>query len=597
MPHPSARRVASCALAAITVTAGSLLGAPAAGAQPVEPFRLTILHNNDGESQLRGAPGQPDFGGIARFVALTQALQAQAKETGSGLLTVSSGDNFLAGPEFQASLDNGAPFYDSLALNRVGYDALAIGNHEFDFGPDTLADFISGFDSDTPFLSANLDVSAEPALDDLGDRIAPSTVVETEGERVGIVGATTPALASISSPRDVVVDPDVAGVVQAEVDALTADGVDKIVLISHLQSVLEDRELVAQLRDVDVAIAGGGDELLAGPDDALVPDDVPSVDPASGLPFGYPISVHDSTGREIPVVTTAGNYKYVGRLAVEFDDASNVTVVDPGSGPVRVSGVAPDAVAPDADVLAETVEPVDAFVAELEQTVVAQSEVGLDGTRASVRTIESNLGNLVADALLDAGTDGAAEFGVTPPQVALQNGGGMRNDAVIPAGPVTELDTFDIAPFPNFVAVVPDVPRAQFKELLENAVSNVEGVDGRFAQVAGFRFTWDALGAAQVVTDDGTVTTPGARVTDVVLDDGTVLVAGGVVVDGPGISVATQDFSARGGDQYPFRGLPFASVGASYQQALSDFITDDLAGAIAAADYPEGGEGRITRVN
>jgi 5'-nucleotidase / UDP-sugar diphosphatase len=88
-------------------------------------------------------------------------------------------------------------------------------------------------------------------------------------------------------------------------------------------------------------------------------------------------------------------------------------------------------------------------------------------------------------------------------------------------------------------------------------------------------------------------------VREVVLDDGTVIVQGGQVVDGAPIAVATNDFSARGGDQYPFRGLPFTTVGVSYQQALSGYITadDDLAGSITAADYPAGGEGRITRLN
>ncbi len=599
MPHPSVRRGALGAVTAVTMSVTAVLAAsPAAAAVPDEPFTLTILHNNDGESQLLGAPADPNFGGIARFVALARSLQAAATAApNSGVVTLSSGDNYLAGPQFAASQAKGVPFYDSIGLDAVGYDALAIGNHEFDFGPDTLADFISGFDSGVPFLSSNLDVSAEPRLAELAEegRIAPSTVVEEAGQRIGIVGATTPALASISSPRDVVVGQDVLGSVQKAVDELTADGVDKVVLISHLQSVGEDRQLIAQLRDVDVAIAGGGDELLANPGNPLVPGDAVSVDPTTGQPFGYPIQVADSTGRTVPVVTTAGDYKYIGRLTVTFDGDGAVTAVDPGSGPVRVSGVEADAVAPDPAVQADVVDPVTAFNADLAATVLAQSEVALEGRREpGVRTQETNLGNLLADALLDAGQDGAEEFGVTPPQVALQNGGGIRNNSLIPAGPVTELDTFSVAPFANFVAVVPDVPRAQFKELLENAVSQIPVADGRFAQVAGFRFTYDPAGAAQVTAEDGTVTTPGTRVTEVVLDDGTPIVTAGAVVEGPGVSVATNDFSARGGDVYPFRGLPFTSVGVSYQQALAAYIADDLAGAITAAAYPEAGSGRIT---
>ena len=328
-----------------------------------------------------------------------------------------------------------------------------------------------------------------------------------------------------------------------------------------------------------------------------MPGDTVSVDPVTGLPRSYPIYATDATGVQVPVVTTAGDYKYVGRLVVDFDQRGNVVGVDDVSGPVRVSGVAPDAVAPDPEIQEQVVEPVADYVADLEADVIAQSEVALEGRRdPGVRTMETNLGNLLADALLDSGTDNAAEFEVVPPDVALQNSGGIRNNSLIPPGPITALDTFSIAPFSNFVSVVPDVPRTTFKEIMENSVSSLPAADGRFAQVAGFSFTYDVTGTAQVIDENGVITTPGSRVVDVILDDGTVVVDDGVVVDGPGLAVATNDFSARGGDQYPFGGLPFTTVGVSYQQALQDYIVEDLNGLITAEQYPEGGEGRIVAV-
>jgi 5'-nucleotidase len=596
--------VAALALLLLTPVAGGA-GAP----QPPAPdLWLTVLHNNDGESQLLNAPGQPDFGGIARFKTLVGELKFQAtkgpealgRSAKGGVLMLSSGDNFLAGPQFKASLDKGAPFYDSIGLDLVGYDAMAIGNHEFDFGPDVLADFIGGFRMGrTPFLSANLDFSDEAKLKKLVQqkRIAESVIVNTRGERIGIVGATTPSLPFISSPRNVHVIADVAGEVQKEIDALEERKINKIILISHLQSVSEDLALIPQLSGLDVAIAGGGDELLANPGDLLVPGDV--LNPS--LP--YPLSATNADGDSVPVITTSGDYKYVGKLVVAFDKDGNLLDVDEdSSGPVRVSGVAPDAVLPDPTVQAQVVDPVAAYVAALAQNVIAQSQVALEGRRGptppGVRTVETNLGNLMADALLWEGQQLAASFGVTPPNVGLQNGGGIRNNSLIPAGPITELTTFAIAPFGNFVSVVPDIPPAQFKEILENAVSRVEFVDGRFAQVAGFRFTWDAAGTAQILDGSGNVTTPGTRVQEVQLDDGTMIVAGGAVVAGaPNVHIATNDFSARGGDQWPFRGAPFTTIGVTYQQALSNFLQDGLGGLITSADYPEGGEGRITRLN
>jgi 5'-nucleotidase len=356
--------------------------------------------------------------------------------------------------------------------------------------------------------------------------------------------------------------------------------------------------MIPQLSGLDVAIAGGGDELLANADDALVPGDTRAVDPATGEPLTYPLLATGADGAEVPVVTTAGDYKYVGKLVVGFDKDGNVIDVDEdATGPVRVSGVAPDAVPADPVVQAQVVDPVQEFTDLLASDVIGQSEVSLEGRRdPGVRTEETNLGNLVADALLWQGQQLAGAFGVTPPDVALQNGGGIRNNSLIPPGPITELTTFAIAPFPNFVSVVPDVPRAQFKEILENVVSRMPLADGRFAQVAGFSFTYDTTQTAQVVTDDGTVVTPGSRVRSVVLDDGTVIVQDGAVVTGPPVAIATNDFSARGGDQYPFRGLPFTTVGVTYQQALSNYIQGPLGSAITAADYPEGGEGRIVQL-
>src|SRR5690606_10863861 len=120
----------------------------------------------------------------------------------------------------------------------------------------------------------------------------------------------------------------------------------------------------------------------------------------------------DADGEDVPVVTTVGNYKYVGRLVVNFNRDGEVVSTDESSGPVRVSGVAPDAVEPDQGIQRDVVDPVNEFIADQAENVIAQSEVALNGLRESVRTEETNLGNLMADALHDAGTDNAAEFGV-----------------------------------------------------------------------------------------------------------------------------------------------------------------------------------------
>jgi len=225
-----AYRASATLLLAMLVAAGPIRCADQR--QEVD-FWLTILHSNDGESDLVNlGSGLEDFGGAARFKTVTDGLKSAASHgpwaqqgTRWAVIMVSSGDNLLAGPEFNASLDKGAPFYETTAMDLIGYDAVAIGNHDFDLGPDVLADFIAGHQITRPtYVSANLDYSGEPNLSALFDqgRIARSVVLTKQGENIGLVGVTTPSLSFVSSPRNVAVDSDVAGAIQAEIDRLEA---------------------------------------------------------------------------------------------------------------------------------------------------------------------------------------------------------------------------------------------------------------------------------------------------------------------------------------------------------------------------------------
>lgn len=564
-------------------------------------FSLSILHNNDGESQLINAgSGVEDFGGVARFKTLVDNLRTDAANNGRQSIMLSSGDNFLAGPEFSAGLNraNGS-FYDAEALAAIDYDAICLGNHDFDFGPITLADFINDVNgiNPTPYLSANLDFSTEPALSGLaanGD-IAASTVVMKGGEMIGIVGATTPMLGNISSPGQVTINVDVVNAVQAEVDSLVAQGVNKIILISHLQDLAEDTAIVPQLRNVDVIIAGGGDNLLGDANTLLVPGDGPVEAP-------YPVVINDADNNPVYIVTTPGEYKYVGELKVVFDANGVITAVDSTSGIKRVAALnQTNGVAADANLQSSVVDSVSAYVASLAANIIATSEVALDGRRNSVRAIESNLGNLAADAMLWQANQNAAAFGAPQAQVGIQNGGGIRNNTIIPAGPFSELNTFDILPFANFVTIVEDITPARFKEFMENSVSALLGGQnsgsGRFAQVAGFSFVWDTSATSLAYDLNNNLLYAGDRVIEIKLDNGTYIVQNGVVVPGaPNVNMAIADFSAKGGDQYPLADLPRTQVGATYQQALFNYVTsaNGLNGLIDSASYPEGGEGRIT---
>jgi 5'-nucleotidase / UDP-sugar diphosphatase len=595
-------------------------------------FRLTLLHNNDGESKLATGDSKAGYGGAARFATVVERLRDEAEARTNGkprgkrgdddddddgrgrrdksraTLLVSSGDNFLAGLALLAGFESGPPWPDATVANLLGYDAMTIGNHEFDFGQARLAEYIQGVDRDIPFITANLGFDDTiPELRRLArkGRIVPSVIVRRGGARIGVIGLTTPDISSISSPGNVEIRNDLANVVNEQVRRLQRRGVNKIIVSAHLQGIAADEALIPMVRGVDIWIAGGGDDLLANPDDTLIPGDAP-VGP-------YPKLVADDRGDNVLVVSTAGEYKYVGRLTVEFSRWGRVVGVDDAkSGPVRVSGTAtdPDFAPEDPDVKAQAVDPVAAFSAGLASQPVGETEVDLlrtavgAGTNDPIRRRESGFGNLVADSYLwKAQQLAAADPQVDEPQVAIANGGGVRAD--IPRGPINKAQTFATLPFFNQIVVVEDVGCEQLRQLLERGYSGLRGIAGQFANIAGMRVEVDPAQPVQVVSlapAPVTIDSPGQRVRNLWLMNGTPqnpaddtqLVSGGAVVPGCApVDLATVDFTARDGDRYPFtaQGLTtFHSVGAIYNQALEDYImapasAGGLGGLVTAARY------------
>lgn len=582
-------------------------------------FTLTVLHNNDGESDLFSYKGSADHGGIARFKSAMDAHHNFYSNIGHGVIEVFAGDSFLAGPEFQASLDSGVPgartFYDAIALSRIGYDAFAIGNHEMDFGPDVLAEFIGDAQSINPslYLSANLDFTNEADMlaQQVAGNVAKSTVVNVPTasgiKKIGIIGATTDNLPFISSPRNTIINA-VAASVNTEIASLLGQSVDAIVLVSHLQGLTTDEAMVPMLNaGVDVIVAGGGDELLvnqaadsprvtygAAAPGSVIDTGVFSGDTIAGT---YPqvSSATDLGGNNIPIVTGAGNYGYLNRLTLAFT-GSGVSV-ETTSNPALIVSVAEDATngfAEDADVLSD-IAPVQTFLDTLAATVIGNTNTTLPHSSGLIRSDERAVGNLVADAYLAKAQELAAGFGVDSPQIALANGGGIR--APINAGDITLQTTFNVSPFGNFVSIVEDVTTADLKLLLENCYSKTidsdagngvtpTGTNGRFAQIAGLQVVYDISKTAMVIptTSPFSVTTPGVRVISAKLDDDTDLIVDGVPVPAVTVDIAMPAFSAAGGDQwfryesngseyYTANPYTYTALGVTDQQALADYIS------------------------
>lgn len=622
-------------------------------ASPDGAGSLTLLHNNDGESTISPINNsvtvstgtvQLPTSGVATYKTVVDQNIADARTAGNSVLNVYAGDAFLASAALACSLPPApadTPIYDAVAQAAIPYDAHIFGNHEFDYSPDFLERFVRAFEVNgvlqQPFLSSNLDFSAEAGWADLLDAdgvyvasstdgrvVAQSMIVydKRTGQRFGVVGATTWLLPTISSPRDVTVTADItstATVAQTEIDRLYDDyGVRKIIFVSHLQDVNNDKALVALLSRVDIAVAGGGDELLTNP---TIPDTIELLPGEQAPSVGnYPFEQADADGRTVYIVTTAGNYKYLGRLDVVFGADGEIATIDTdNSYPRRViptSDVATqlgltDAVTPDAGIVATVVEPVEACLDVFAQTTVITTEIPLDVSRNTVRGAESNGGNLITDGYVYTYDQVAAENGL-PPRItetlqvggdpvyviALTNGGGIRQNAgdTLEVGPISRLDTLNVLPFDNYLTVVTDVTPTELQGILERSASGLPGAAGQFLQQSGIEIVY-------------TVNRPvNQRVRHATLADGTKIIENYNVVEGaPTVSIVTNSFTANGGDNYVvFAGIPaerkvrLLDDGAtiSYERGLLLYLASNEfpTNTILADDarYQLGGEGRMT---
>jgi 2',3'-cyclic-nucleotide 2'-phosphodiesterase/3'-nucleotidase/5'-nucleotidase len=608
---------------------------------------LTLLHNNDGESSLltttntvmtdTGYGNSSDLdlivGGVDAFKSVVEAQVTDANNKGNAVVNVYAGDAFLASAALQCTLppENG-PFYDAIAQTKLPYTAHALGNHEFDYGPEFLAQFIGEFGGTQPFLSANLDFSGEPSLAALADADgliegAPEddkplarSLVYTDtntGAVFGIVGATTPELPIISSPGNVTVTADItatATAVQGEIDRLDTLGVNKIIFVSHMQDLDVDEALIGLLSGVDIAVGGGGDQLLVNNEiSATVPITAQLLPGETEPIYGqYPLEIQDADSETVYLVTAKGQYKYVGRLDVVFDAMGEITEVvtedsytrrvipDTNEASTLAALNVTDAVTPDADMTTTVMDEVEACLAGFDNTAVAFSEVVLEVSRSNVRGGESNMGNLIADGFAYTYNTLSSP---TNPVVAVQNGGGIRQTAGDElSGLISRRNTLDVLPFNNTLVVIEDMDAATLKAVMERAIADPLP-DGGFLQVSGFMVMYDTSQAVD------------SRVVGISLADGTPLVQNGQVVSGaPVVDLVTNNFTAGGGDGYEvLANLPQVTVTdgdgqpVSYERALLEYLQgddtsfplngDDIPTIQASDDrYQPGGEGRITFV-
>ncbi len=416
-------------------------------------YSLTILHTNDfharfepiskydsGCSEDSNAEGKC-FGGSARLVSAI----ADARRRTNNAILVDGGDQF-----------QGTLFYTyykgkvaAEMMNKLGYDAMTVGNHEFDDGPEVLRGFMDavGF----PVLMSNADISREALLADV---LKKSIVIERGGEKLGLIGLTPQDTDELASLGSNIIFTDPVHAVQGEVDRLTAEGVNKIIVLSH-SGYEVDKRVAAETTGVDVIVGGHSNTYLSNVSDR-----------AKGP---YPTMVGGTA-----IVQAYAYGKFLGELNVTFNDSGELT--EARGEPLIMDAGVPEDSATKARI-AELAGPLE----EIRQKVVASAGAAIEGDRAICRVQECAMGNLVADAMLDRVRD----QGIS---ISIANSGGLR--ASIDAGDVTMGEVLTVLPFQNTLSTF-QVSGQTVIDALENGVSQVEEVKGRFPQVAGLKFTFD----------------------------------------------------------------------------------------------------------
>jgi len=529
-----------------------LLGASAlalfagfAGAAQAE-FSLTILHINDFHSRFESITGTDStcnaegeqkgecFGGIARLKTAIDAEREKAKAAGQNVVLMSAGD------EFQGSL-----FYTQYKseivadfMNQMGFDVVGTGNHEFDDGPAEFAKFIAS--AKFPIIGGNFDTTKDANLKGLPPGVI---VLNIGGEKVGVIGATTEDTPEIASPGPNVAFESVTEYVKGAVGGLESAGINKIIVLSHIGYTV-DLELAKAVSGIDLIVGGHSHTFLGT---------------GKGEAGPYPTLVKNPDGADVPIVT-AGQYgKVLGELTVTWDDDGKVTKAE--GAPILLDA----SVKPDQgflDRVAELGKP----LASLKAEVIGSATELIQGDRNVCRVSECSMGNLVADAQLDR----VADQGVT---ISIANSGGLR--ASIDAGDITMGEVLTVLPFSNTLATF-QITGADIVASLENGVSQIEEVAGRFPQVAGLKYTFDKSKPA------------GSRISDVLVKDGDNWVP---IDPAKTYGVVTNNYVRGGGDGYELfakNAVNPYDFGPPLEKVLADYV------AKQGGTYKPYTDGRIT---
>ena len=532
--------------------------------------KVVILHTND----THGA--DLDEEGTSFGMAGVAQLKKDFEAAGADVLLVSAGDSIMGKPLVSADQGKSAIEF----MNAAGYDAMTVGNHELDFGIDNLKALAK--DADFPILCADMTTEAD------GKTVFDSNkIFEIGGVKVGVFGLATPEtltkadaskMPGITFPQT----DKLYAVAQAQVDELNKAGADLIVCLGHLGI---DDESIGN-RSIDVCEhVNGIDLFIDGHSHSTTADIIAKVGDTNVVNGAKIVS----TGTALANVGVVIYDQETGTLTDELVPAASYTKTD-------------------ADV-AKLVDDRNTAVDKVYGEKIATTEVDLNGSRSGgaatdpvtkaemtfpegegVRTTETNLGDFAADAILWQARQTLGEENV---DAALTNGGGIRE--ALAKGDISKKSLLAVFPFGNTVATI-DVTGAQLLEALEAATCTTPEAIGAFPQVSGIEFTLNTgvpyvNGTQYANSTYYAPANPGSRVT--------ISTVNGEAFDPAATyTIATNDFTAKGGDTYGVFKIAggWKDVGVSLEDALINYTTEELDGTITAEQYGEPA-GRITIVD
>jgi 5'-nucleotidase/UDP-sugar diphosphatase len=489
---------------------------------------IVILHTND------------VHGGIAGYAKLAAAKESYTA-SGAYTLLVDAGDYIQGDPTVSASQGKTA----IELMNSTGYDAATVGNHEFDYGYANLKTISA--QANFPILAANVQYNGATAFD------SHTIFTAANGKKIGVFGLETPETATKAHPAKIqgvtfVGGQDMMKLAQTEVDTLKAAGCDYVICLGHLGI---DAESTGN-RSIDVLNAVTGIDVF--------------IDGHSHSTLDQIKAATNGTGK-------VGN-AYLTSTGTKL---ANVGVVDIApDGTITTSNVPLDTLTAENADTAAVIQRIQQQIDADYGAVFAQSEVQLNGEKAQVRTGETNLGDLITDAMLwQAGTLGEKV------DAAVNNGGGIR--ASLSVGDLTKKDINTVLPFGNTLYLV-KLTGAQLLEALEASTCSLPESIGAFPQVSGIEYTVNT-GAKFSSTENYPGSTYGKPNA---VNRVTIQSVGGAAFDpAETYTIVTNDFLGAGGDTYyTFKSSPVGyDTGVPLDEVLMDYITAQCKGTITKAAY------------